>query len=617
MNPAYFFQRLDLRTTRPTRSVHFRPRVEPLETRELPAAMLFVVPGNVPTDATHFYTLSNAIGAAAAGDTIQIEPNSAPGRADGVPGTNTVSKALTIQGDPADGPHNLPQVGELVISASGVTLKNLNLSSVELANGLSNTTVANSFVAAVDGEAGTGTGSSNVLIGNTVTFEVTLGDLNSSGDTGDQVLNNTFLNAELSLFYQVSALVQGNTFAGTGPVGPGGTALFVNGGESLTIANNIFTVPADGAAIYVGPPPFPNGRSGAIRDNAIDTDGQGTGIVFQKSAGQGLSWEVEGNDLVRNLVGVRVIGDGTSGNNAFGTIDLGGGALGSPGANDFHGYDAVNGHLAVITANGGTATTAMVSAHNNIFSVADPSTVSQEQQGMVDFGIRGAARLFPDAAFVADLYRDYLKRTGSFNEWFGWVQLLPSMGRAGVAAALIRSTEASMRRVDGLYLKILSRPADPTGEAGWANVLHNGGTEEQVAAALLASPEFGQRANSLADFPASPNTNYVEALYRLVLGRAASGAEIDFWVAQLLATSRSVLARSFLNSAELRQNVVKSLYFTDPANQAMPLPGLSPNLLHRSAAPPAADLAAWSNTGLDLLSIEVAFAGTGEFYANG
>jgi Domain of unknown function (DUF4214) len=191
------------------------------------------------------------------------------------------------------------------------------------------------------------------------------------------------------------------------------------------------------------------------------------------------------------------------------------------------------------------------------------------------------------------------------------------MGQAGVATALIRSTEASMRRVDGLYVNILGRTADPMSEAGWAAVLHNGGTEEQVAAALLASPEFAQRANSLADSPASPNVSYVEALYRLLLGRAASGADIDFWAAHVLGMGRSAVATSFLSSAELRQDVVKALYFSDPANQALALPGLSPNLLHRSASPPASDLAAWANTGMDLVSIEVAFAGTAEAYANG
>jgi hypothetical protein len=615
MRKISLLQRLGLRGGRATCSRDFRPRVERLEGRDL-LVTLFVVPGNVPTDGTHFHTLSDAIGAASTGSIIQIEPNSAPGAADGGNGTNPVNKALTIQGDPADGPPNLPQVAHLVITANGVTLTNLNLGLVNLNNGLENTTISNCLVAKVIQLPGLVFGGPTVLSGNTFTVGVSLGgDGSAGGSVGDRVVNNRFLittglkggTIGLELENEVGILVQGNTFTSTVAAA---YAVFGHGEDSPSIVNNTITLSGAGSVgIDVGSEPGLSAL-GNIRNNAIDTGGHGFGILLFKSAGSTLlSYEVDGNDLVRNGVGVAVNGDG-GGIGAFGDIDLGGGDQGSPGGNDFHGY--ASGHSAIIVDNGGTPTTASVSARHNIFSVA-PILAVQAQQGAIDV----ANPLDANTAFVADLYRDYLKRTGSPGEWAGWVSLLPGMGQAGVAAALIRSTEASMRRVDGLYLKVLGRTADPMGESGWAAVLHNGGTEEQVAAALLASPEFAQRANSLADSPASANVSYVDALYRLLLGRAAISAEIDFWVVQVSAVGRSAVATSFLNSVELRQDMVKALYFTDPASAALALPGLEPNLLHRPAAPPAADVAAWSNTGMDLLSIEAAIAGTAEAFANG
>jgi hypothetical protein len=617
MRTLSFLRRPGLYASRATWSSSFRPRVERLEAREVPTT-LFVVPGNVPaTDGFHYHALSDAVAAAPAGSIIQIEPNSAPGAADGLNGTNPVYKAnLTIQGDPADGPPNLPQVGDLKITADGVTLTNLNLALVYLNTGLKNTTISNSVVAVVDQVSGNLFGGPTILSGNTFTGFVQLG--NVGGTFGDRVVNNVFTIADvngvgLELGNEAGALVQGNTFTSTAAKVQG---ILIAEGGSVFILNNTITLSGGGfgsIGIHVSSLPGAFDGTGYIRNNAIDTGaGTGTGIAFSKNLGVTVfNYEADGNDLVRNFVGVSVAGDGTSGSSAFGDIDLGGGNLGSPGGNDLHGYGMIH-PLAILTSNA-VGTVSKVFARHNIFSVANAATVVSPQQGAIDV----ASPLDANTAFVADLYRDYLKRTGSAGEWAGWVNLLPGMGQAGVAAAVIRSTEASMRRVDGLYVSILGRTADPMGESGWAAVLHNGGSEEQVAAALLASPEFAQRANSLADSPASPNVSYVEALYRLLLGRAASGADIDFWVVQVSAMGRSAVASSFLSSAELRQNVVKSLYFTDPANQAMPLSGLAPNLLHRSAAPSAGELAAWAAMGMDLLSIEVAFAGTGEFYANG
>jgi len=43
--------------------------------------------------------------------------------------------------------------------------------------------------------------------------------------------------------------------------------------------------------------------------------------------------------------------------------------------------------------------------------------------------------------------------------------------------------------VDSYYIQYLSRPADPGGEAGWANALAAGMTDQAVLARIFGSPE--------------------------------------------------------------------------------------------------------------------------------
>jgi hypothetical protein len=207
------------------------------------------------------------------------------------------------------------------------------------------------------------------------------------------------------------------------------------------------------------------------------------------------------------------------------------------------------------------------------------------------------------------------------GELAGWVNALPALGTAGVATGILRSPEADARLVDALYLKILGRAADPAGETGWVNLLEQGASEEQVAAAFLSSPEFAARAAMLATAPASPNLDrtYIDALYAVLLGRTASAGEIGGWLGVLPALGRSGVAKAFMGSVEFRGDVIGSLYFSSAPMQLVPLAGIAPNLLHRTAAASAAETAGWVNSGMDILSIEVAFAGLsgGEFFNDG
>ena len=67
-------------------------------------------------------------------------------------------------------------------------------------------------------------------------------------------------------------------------------------------------------------------------------------------------------------------------------------------------------------------------------------------------------------------------------------------------------------------------------------------------------------------------------------------------------TGRAGLATVFLRSAEYRFNLVRAGYA---------------RVLHRDAPPTSAEVAAWAGTGLDSLSLRVAFKSTYEFYLLG
>ncbi|HEV3025913.1 MAG TPA: DUF4214 domain-containing protein, partial [Pirellulales bacterium] len=224
--------------------------------------------------------------------------------------------------------------------------------------------------------------------------------------------------------------------------------------------------------------------------------------------------------------------------------------------------------------------------------------------------------LTPDEAFVQELYGDFLGRTGSMAELDAWVAALPSAGRSGVANTIVRSAESLTRVVDGFYTRFLNRTPSASEAAFWVNgITHNGLTGEQVIDSFLSSAEFAARANTLIG-GANADTNFVKALYSLVLNRTPAASEVNFWMGQLPTLGRGGVAALFVNSAESRGGEVRTFY-GDPTLSPLPWQSYLPNLLHRSAAPAASEINGWINSGADFLSVEVFFASTMEFYNNG
>jgi hypothetical protein len=596
-------------SARPRPVPHSRPRVEPLEDRTLLATRL-IVPLTQTADLVNtFHDVAAAVAAVTTltGDVIQVEPGSAPGGA-------TVAKTLTIRGDLNNGPASLPAVGPLTLAAANITLTNLTVTALTLSNGVTGVQVRSATVGDVTQMFGPLVNGANVFTGDTFTGKVRLGS-NAANPlaAGDQVLNNAFTNGSATTLLRIdranAPLVQGNSFT---DLAAGATAVQVDDSVAAVVSGNTMTLAgAASTGVLVRNPDSAAGVT--IADNRIDTVGQGTGIAVTKTAGTSLVVNVANNDLVRNLVGLRVTGDGTANADALGLVDAGLGALGSQGGNDFHGYTGVGGHFAVVTANA-MPTTAAVSARGNIFTTAAPATVVQAGAGSIDV----SAPLSAEAAFADRLFDNFLGRSAAPGaELSFWANQTAVRGGRRTAQNLLRQSEALRHLVDLLYLKLLGRPADALGEAFWVNKLARGQTLERTISAFLATPEFALRANRLVPVPADADTTFVTALYIVVLGRVPSSSEVGVWLARLPRLGRRALAEKFTTFAEFRKLFTGVLYAGPGTLPATAFVTGLPNLLHRPAPPTDAELTVWSRSKLDLLGIRTALAGSGEFMSNG
>jgi hypothetical protein len=161
-------------------------------------------------------------------------------------------------------------------------------------------------------------------------------------------------------------------------------------------------------------------------------------------------------------------------------------------------------------------------------------------------------KLFP-------LYRTVMLRNIRWDELANDTLTLMSGSKIGrIYQELIATQEFKNRRIDSvlrLYYAGLARPADYGGLIGWSTVLKNGqSTLAQVAEAFVGSSEFQSRYGNLTA------TQFVQQLYRNVLGREADPGGLAFWVGQINGgASRGYVLAGFSESPEFieiqRENV--------------------------------------------------------------
>jgi hypothetical protein len=153
-----------------------------------------------------------------------------------------------------------------------------------------------------------------------------------------------------------------------------------------------------------------------------------------------------------------------------------------------------------------------------------------------------------DERFIRLLYFNYFGRLPSQAET--GFQLNSGQGRQQLAQNFLNSAEFNNagRFVAGLYIGILNRNAEYGGWLFQRNALARGQVNaDTLVANFLNGAEFVARNGSLS------NADLVRLLYRQILGREASSAEVT-WREGLLNSgmSRVAFARDLLNSAEFR-----------------------------------------------------------------
>jgi len=179
--------------------------------------------------------------------------------------------------------------------------------------------------------------------------------------------------------------------------------------------------------------------------------------------------------------------------------------------------------------------------------------VSEALAGSAEFQARYGA--LSNRQFTDLVYRNVLGRAPDPAGLDYWTASLDGGARRGdVMIGFSESTEfvsvaaADVERVDNtgpvarLYLAYFLRPGDADGLAHWIGA---GLSYAAVSDAFAASTEFSQRYGNLSD------SDFVELVYRNVLGRAADAHGQEHWLSRLNAgTSRGTVMLGFSESPE-------------------------------------------------------------------
>jgi hypothetical protein len=467
--------------------------------------------------------------------------------------------------------------------------------------------------------------------------------LNTSVTVNDINGNSSGINLNPLTMVAGNVFISGVTVTVIGPpAGANSSGIAANGGNITVVNSSVRLINEGGAGVggvgLLATTVNPGVGLVTVSNNVFTSNGLGKGLSLMNPGG--MSAVVQGNDFRGNRIGVSVLGDLVTG--SAGNIDLGGGALGSLGGNDFRGYPAAGQAASFAIALSGTSSTASISALLNVWGLnasgqtIDPRTVIQDgtnninNQGTGIINV-GVAQLTANEAFVDTVYRTFLGRAANaVTEIPLWANLIPTLGTTGVINAIVREPhhEAYQHLVDGFYEEFLNRPADPTGEQLAVTFLAAGGTVEQVVAGFLNSTEFAAR-DPFLTLTNNSATGFVQAVYGTLFNRTLvegnlTPADINAGVSALATESRARLLAAVLgggtfttsDGSTFRQAAVRS-YYGDPSLLPLPLLPFLPNLLHRLSPPSPPEIAFWDTSGLGVYAIEIAIAGSPENYRDG
>ena len=159
--------------------------------------------------------------------------------------------------------------------------------------------------------------------------------------------------------------------------------------------------------------------------------------------------------------------------------------------------------------------------------------------------------------YVLAVFQDVLGRLADVNGLAYWTRQLDA-GEAvsAVAEAIAHSDEYySNFVIKPDYVKLLGRTADDAGVKHWTTLMDAGLTDQQLEAGFVASDEFYKNAGGT-------NTAWIDAVYKLLLGRPADAHGETFWNAQLVAgATRLQVAERIAGSTENNTQLINDDYF--------------------------------------------------------
>ena len=159
------------------------------------------------------------------------------------------------------------------------------------------------------------------------------------------------------------------------------------------------------------------------------------------------------------------------------------------------------------------------------------------------------------------------------------------------------------QQVYRLYLAYFLRMPDEAGLGYWQREMNNGRSLASVSEAFALSPEFSQRYGSLSD------RQFVELVYQNVLERPADTAGLDFWAGRMAAgESRGRVMVGFSESPEYIAATRGAIASADASGPVARL-----YFAYFLREPDAEGMSYWHATGLPLREISQAFSETPEF----
>ena len=189
------------------------------------------------------------------------------------------------------------------------------------------------------------------------------------------------------------------------------------------------------------------------------------------------------------------------------------------------------------------------------FANADPNYSNAVSPAMT-FSITSS----PNERYVTAVYHDVLGRAVDDGGLAFWVQQLDAgTPPSAVAGAIAHSNEYYANFViKPDYLKLLGRAADDAGVLFWTKQMDGATgniTDQQLEADLASSAEFYNSAGGT-------NTDWIDAVYKLLLGRTADTGGESYWNSQLTAgQTLSEVAQGIAGSKENNTQLINDDYF--------------------------------------------------------